>query len=182
MNFENPTLAKGWDDNKQHDNTTTILFSKNKLEYFLVVFNKENIKKNDYEKYFLNTDKNNFDFYNLHYKFIGDSTKSLPKAFFSKKGKAIYLPSNEVLEIYNNRKNILGAELTPLINFYKDSLKRHPSWGKNNFTFNLKNTYENIDDFYKDITMQGYKIEVDKYKIDNSTLYDLIRSNKIFFI
>ena len=98
INFENPTLANGWDKNKESDNSTVILEKNgnyflgimakghNKLfdDRFSEVF-KEGIEHGKYEK--------------MVYKFFPDQSKMFPKVCFSAKGLD-FQPHKDIYSIY----------------------------------------------------------------------------------
>lgn len=97
LNFENSTLANGWDKNKEPDNTA-ILFIKDD-KYYLGVMNKKNnkifddkaIKENKGEGY-----------KKIVYKLLPGANKMLPKVFFSAKSIKFYNPSEDILRIRNH--------------------------------------------------------------------------------
>ena len=63
----------------------------------------------------------------LNYKLLPSPFKMLPKVFFSRKGIEVYNPSQEILDIYNEKKFQLGDKfdkesLIKLIDFYKNAI------------------------------------------------------------
>lgn len=165
LNFENPTLANGWDKNKESDNSAVILRKGKK--YFLglmakgknKIFNdcfkenfKEKIEKGKYEK--------------VVYKFFPDQAKMFPKVCFSDKGLKFFKPSEEILHIYKKGEFKKGdtfsvASMQRFIDFYKDCLTKYEGWQGYNF-IHLKPTIsyqKNIGEFFRDIAEDGYKID-----------------------
>ena len=73
LNFENPTLVKGWDLNKEKDNTTVILRKDGK--YYLAIMDKNHNKVMDVDN--LSTDGECFQ--KMEYKYFKDLTTMVPK-------------------------------------------------------------------------------------------------------
>jgi len=164
LNFENPTLANGWDKNKEADNAAVILLKGGK--YYLGLMRKGKNKIFD--------DKNKFEFvknieggvYNkVVYKLFPDPAKMMPKVCFSEKGLSFFGPSKNILQIYKNEEFKKGdkfsvAKMQELISFYIDCLSKYDGWKCYNFA-NVKKPKEyrdNIGEFYKDVSKNGYKI------------------------
>ena len=162
LNFETPTLLDGWDLNKEQSNLGVILKKQN--NYYLGIINPYN------RKIFVNTEcKENVNCYQkMEYKLLPGPNKMLPKVFFSKSRIDEFKPSEELLSKYEKGYHKKGKDFDlsfchELIDFYKNSLNKHEEW--KNFGFKFKNTeeYEDIDQFYKDVERQGYKIEFKNY-------------------
>ena len=81
LNFDNPTLADGWDLNKEKDNTC-VLLRKNGM-YYLGIMNPKD-KPKFAEKYDCGTEAC---YEKMIYKLLPGPNKMLPKVFFSTKGK-----------------------------------------------------------------------------------------------
>lgn len=183
LNFDNPTLANGWDKNKEGDNTTVIL--RKEKDYFVGImkkghnriFSEEAIKNNEihragtYEK--------------MNYKLFPDPSKMMPKVCFSVKGLDFFKPSKEIVDIYKDGSFKKGEKFSlismqKLINFYITCLSSYPGWKSYEFV-NVKSAEEykdNIGEFYADVASSGYKLWFekisDKYiseKNENKELY-----------
>ena len=177
LNFESPSLADGWDQNKERANKAILLF-KDGLSY-LGIMNAQNMP-NLNQKW--STDESHY--HKMVYKLIPGPNKMLPKVFFSKKGLETFNPSRHILRIKEEETfkkgspNFKLADLHDLIDFYKDAINRHPDWSKFNFKFADTKTYEDIAGFYRDIANQAYKItfsdipvrQINEW-IDNGQLY-----------
>lgn len=177
LTFENPTLANGWDANKEKDNTCIILLKDEK--YYLGIMNAENKPKfSDIEKA-----AGEPCYKKMMYKLLPGPNKMLPKVFFSEKGKAQYNPPKMILEGYENGKHKKSESFDlnfcrKLIDFFKNAIKCHPDWNNFNFTFSDTKSYDDISDFYREVSEQGYKLmftdipvsAVEKM-IDSGTLY-----------
>ena len=177
LNFESPSLADGWDQNKERANKAILLF-KDGLSY-LGIMNAQNMP-NLNQKW--STDERHY--HKMVYKLIPGPNKMLPKVFFSKKGLETFNPSRHILRIKEEETfkkgspNFKLADLHDLIDFYKDTINRHPDWSKFNFKFADTKTYEDIAGFYRDIANQAYKItfsdipvrQINEW-IDNGQLY-----------
>ena len=177
LNFESPSLADGWDQNKERANKAILLF-KDGLSY-LGIMNAQNMPDINQQ---WPTDENHYS--KMVYKLIPGPNKMLPKVFFSKKGLDTFNPSRHILRIREEETfkkgspNFKLADLHDLINFYKDAINRHPDWSKFNFRFADTKAYEDIAGFYRDIASQAYKITFSDIPvwqindwIDNGQLY-----------
>ena len=163
LNFGNPTLADGWDKNKEADNFAVIL--RKNGEYFLGLMRKgtndlfkekhalefsQHIGKGKYEK--------------MVYKQMADPKRDFPKGVFSTKGLGIYNPPKNILEVYEAESFKTGSlefskeNLWKLIDFYKQCIPLHPSWKLYDFTFSETKQYQNLNDFYKEVSESSYKI------------------------
>ena len=164
LNFENPTLANGFDKNKESDNSAVILLKDGK--YYLGLMKKGNNKIFD--------DRNNAEFVKniengvykkIVYKLFSDPKKDFPHVCFSKKGLDFFKPSEVIVKIYENKEfkkgnNFSVVKMQKLIGFYIDCLSKYDGWRCYDFTSVKKpESYtENIDEFYRDVSQNGYKI------------------------
>ena len=164
LNFENPTLADGWDKNKESDNSAVILRKDGK--YFLGLMSKGNNKIFDdrnTDKFSQNITEGKYE--KVVYKFFPDQAKMFPKVCFSAKGLEFFQPSEEIWNIYKNAEFKKGdtfsvASMHKFIDFYKDCLTKYEGWKGYNFT-HLKPTkdyQDNIGEFFRDTAEDGYKI------------------------
>lgn len=167
LNFENSTLAGGWDKNKETDNFAVILRKEEK--YFLGLMkkgcnylfedkNKEKFSGTGYQK--------------MVYKLLPGANKMLPKVFFSKLNIDFFNPSSKILKIRNHSSHTKGGnpqegfvkkdfnlkDCHILINFFKESLVKHKEWKDFDFTFSNTSSYKDISDFYREVEKGGYKI------------------------
>lgn len=184
LNFTNPTLAAGWDINKETDNTSVILES-NGLYYLAIMHSKhrkifqQKPKKIEGERY-----------QKLNYKLLSGANKMLPKVFFSKKGVEIFSPSQEILDLYKNAEHKKGDTFSinschKLIDFFKANINKYKvnpddeyGWGVFGFKFSPTNNYADISQFYKEVEQQGYKTwfsDISKTYID-----DCIAQGKLY--
>lgn len=154
INFDSPTLAKGWDKNKEKDNKAIIL-RKDGL-YYLAIVKQVAILKEKLAPFVDSYDK-------MVYKYLPGPNKMLPKVFFSKKGIDDFCPSQYILDGYKAGRFKQGPTfdivfLHKLIDFYKDAIARHKDWSKFNFKFQPTESYNDISSFYNDISMQNYML------------------------
>ena len=176
LNFEAPTLANGWDQNKERDNKAILLF-KDGLSY-LGVMNAKNIPN-------LNVGKHTSGecYTKMIYKQIPNPSRDFPHVFFSRKGLMTYSPQEKILFIrekgtFKKGPSFNLVHLHELIDFYKDGINRHPDWSKFGFEFAPTESYEDISAFYNDISKQAYKVrfteipveQVDEW-VNNGQLY-----------
>lgn len=155
--FENPTLADGWDANKEKDNTC-VLFLRNDQFYLGIM---DPTAKTDFAK--LASQKAEDCYQKMVYKLLPGPNKMLPKVFFSEKGKPIFLPGDQLLTQYQEGNYKKGKTFDldfchELIDFFKASIAKHPDWSKFGFEFSSTKDYQGIDEFYREVAEQGYRI------------------------
>ena len=157
LNFKNPTLANGWDLNKEYDNTAVILIRDG--NYYLGIMDpsrKKNIK--------FDVRAGTGPFYQkMEYKLLPGPNKMLPKVFFSAKNKDFYNPSKEILSGYETDKHKKGDNFDiefchKLIDFFKGSIQKNKDWRVFDFKFSPTESYNDISEFYKEVEKQGYKM------------------------
>ncbi len=178
LNFENSTLAEGWDKNKESNNYA-VLFRKEE-RYYLGILNK------DSNTLFKEIPKNeNEDFYEkMEYKLLPSPSEMLPKVFFSEKWKKEHPIPNNILEIYNKGTFKKGKDFNvndcwELIDFYKQSIKQHSEWDSW-FKFKFKPTKEYLDisEFYKDVEDQGFLVSFKE--IDSKIINQYVNEGKLY--
>lgn len=164
LNFENSTLAAGWDKNKEADNAAVILRKDGR--YYLGVM------KKGYARIF---DDKNADamltsseealYEKMEYKLFPDPAKMMPKVCFSAKGLEFFNPPTDVMEIYEGGKFKKGeafdaGSMRRLIGFYKECLTTYPGWKVYDFSQvkEPEEYVENIGEFYADVARAGYKV------------------------
>lgn len=167
LNFENSTLASGWDKNKETANFAIILRKNEK--YFL------GLMKKGCNQLFDDKNKESFSgigYKKMIYKLLPGANKMLPKVFFSKSNIDFFNPSDEILEIRNYSSHTKGGnpqegfkkrdfslkDCRALIDFFKKSLNKHKEWRDFNFNFSDTSSYKDISEFYKEVEKGGYKI------------------------
>ncbi len=177
LNFENSQLMQGWDVNKESDHKAA-LFRKNG-KYYLAITDKNS--KVDFAKYIC-TDKEDY-YEKVEYKLLPGPNKMLPKVFFAGKNIKEFNPSDEIVKIrekesFKKGNNFNLDDCHKLIDFYKDSIKKHKDWSKFEFKFTPTKDYENIGEFYNEVKNQGYKITY--RNIRSKDIDDLVDSGKIY--
>ena len=167
LNFENSTLSDGWDKNKESANASVILQKDGK--FFLALMKKGNthlFDERNREKF------SGTGYKKMVYKLLPGANKMLPKVFFSKSNIDFYAPSEKVLEIRNHSSHTKGgqpqkgydkkdfnlADCHILIDFFKESLAKHPDWKFFDFSFSETSKYHDISEFYREVEFGGYKI------------------------
>jgi len=184
LNFENPTLANGWDKNKEPDNSAVILLKDGK--YYLGLMRKGNNKIfDDRNKAEFAKNIENSVYEKMVYKLFSDPKKDFPHVCFSKKGLDFFKSSEEIVKIYENEEfkkgnNFSVVKMQKLIGFYIDCLSKYDGWKCYDFASvkKPKKYTENISEFYRDVSQNGYKIffqDISKTYIDqknqNGELY-----------
>lgn len=186
LNFENSTLLDGWDQNKETANTS-ILFKKNN-HYFLGVMDKK------HNKVFEKLPKSELSncYQKVVYKLLPGASKMLPKVFFSTKNIGFYAPDNEILRIRNHGTHTKNGEpqkgyekldfdlndCRKIIDFFKRSIEKHKDWRNFGFQFSETNTYNSIDEFYREVEAQGYNITYQN--ISDVYINQLIDEGKLY--
>ena len=157
INFDNSTLLAGWDLNKEADNTCTLL--RKDGNYYLAIIDKRHNKVLKAEN--LSSDGECYE--KMEYKLLPGANKMLPKVFFSKSRITEFKPSEKIIRNYENETHKKGdkfnlADCHALIDFFKESIKKHEDWSKFGFNFSPTNSYEDLSGFYREVEQQGYKI------------------------
>jgi RuvC nuclease domain/Alpha helical recognition lobe domain/CRISPR-associated endonuclease Cpf1 PI domain/Nuclease domain/CRISPR-associated endonuclease Cpf1 REC2 domain len=212
INFENSTFLDGWDRNKESDNYG-VLLEKDSCFYLAVmtphsnrVFDyevspkdsaKKAKEKKEFKQRIITKDFENC-YRKINYKLLPGANKMLPKVFFAKSNENLFKPSKEIQTIKNEKLYSKAAiaihgiqNLHDYIDFCKQSLMKHPEWSqafkftKNSFT--TTKDYRSVDQFYREVEMQGYSIAFDNIstdyidkKIDGGELYLFQIYNKDF--
>jgi len=177
LNFDNPTLANGWDQNKEEANTSILLLKNG--NYYLGVMNATNKPK--IKDFKISDGEDCYD--KMVYKLLPGPNKMLPKVFFSEKGLATFKPPKDILDGYNAGKHKKGDLFDidfchQLIDFFKESIAKHPDWKNFGFKFSETSSYDDISGFYKEVTDQGYKITF--FKIPTSQIDEWVNEGKLF--
>lgn len=178
LNFGNSQLLNGWDRNKEKDCGAILLCKDEK--YFIAIIDKGN------NRIFENIDfpDCNDDCYEkVVYKLLPGPNKMLPKVFFAKSNIDFFAPSDEVLKLYKNGTFKKGEKFNledchKLIDFYKASINKHPDWSAFGYKFKNTDEYNDISEFYRDVTNQGYKLSYTK--IPTSFIDKLVDEGKIY--
>lgn len=176
LNFECPTLANGWDQNKESSNDAIILRKDGK--YFLGILNPKDKPK------FKDDENPESGFYEkMVYKLLPGPNKMLPKVFFSEKGKETFFPPEEILLGYEEGKHKKGENfdkifMQKLIDWFKNAINQHEDWKNFNFKFSPTESYEDMSGFYKEVELQGYKVSFQK--ISENYINNLVNSGKLY--
>ena len=175
LNFDCPTLASGWDLNKESSNDAILL--RKDGNYYLGIFNSKDKPK------FENCSTDGECYEKMIYKLLPGPNKMLPKVFFSTKGQETYLPPKEILLGYEEGKHKKGdnfdkAFMYKLIDWFKTAINQHEDWKNFNFKFSQTESYEDSSGFYKEVESQGYKITFKE--VSESYINSLVDSGKLF--
>ena len=175
--FDNPTLADGWDLNKEKDNTC-VLFFKDGI-YYLGVMDPKN--RTDFSRLAVPGAADSYS--KMIYKLLPGPNKMLPKVFLlSEKGIKAYHPTAEMIERYKTGDYKKGPSFDlafchELIDFFKVCITKHPDWSKFGFVFSPTSSYEGIDGFYREIAEQGYRISFED--IPSESVDRLVEEGKL---
>ena len=178
LNFDNPTLAAGWDLNKEQANTS-ILLRKDGM-YYLGIMNPKN-KPKFAEKYEVADGQACYE--KMIYKLLPGPNKMLPKVFFSTKGKETFNPPENILKGYEQGKHKKGENFDinfcyELIDWFKSAINQHEDWKKFGFKFSDTKSYKDISDFYREVTEQGYKLTF--INIPSSEIEKMVSEGKLY--
>lgn len=168
LNFENSTLLAGWDVNKEKDNTAVILIKDKK--YYLAIMNQKH--KTLFDGECIPKNKNGNLYKKMDYKLLPDPKKMLPKVFFANSNIDNYNPSQKILDIRNHgshtksgkaksgfeKHNFKLSDCHTMVEFFKESIEKHPDWLHFDFVFSPTESYKDINEFYQEVESQGYKI------------------------
>ena len=190
LNFENSTLMKGWDLNKEQDNTTVIL-RKDGL-YYLAIMNKNHKKVFDV----MNMPTSGDCYEKMEYKQIADAGKDIQNIIyhdgkyqrFTK--KLDRLKEENIPQIYRIRergsylqdapksdvKKFSKEDLSTFIEYYKDAAIHYWDWCE--FSFKKSEDYANWKEFTNHVNMQGYKISFCNVSVDY--IHSLVEEGKIY--
>ena len=178
LNFDNPTLAAGWDLNKEQANTS-VLLRKDGM-YYLGIMNPKN-KPKFAEKYEVADGHACYE--KMIYKLLPGPNKMLPKVFFSTKGKETFNPPENILKGYEEGKHKKGENFDinfcyELIDWFKSAINQHEDWKKFGFKFSDTKSYKDISDFYREVTEQGYKLTF--INIPSSEIEKMVSEGKLY--
>lgn len=190
LNFENSTLAGGWDVNKETANTCVIIQDNNGKKYLAVTLKKTNtVFEETIREWKVKQENPIYEIDNewwkkMEYKLLPWPNKMLPKCLLPKSEREKYGASDEILNIYDSwafkksEATFDKNKMHQLINFYKEALPKYEDWKVFNFTFKETKEYEDISQFYKDVEIQGYKLTLKD--INKNILEQLIEQWKIY--
>ena len=179
LNFDNPQLLGGWDKNKESD-YRTVLLRKDDL-YYLAVMDKS------HSKAFVDAPEitsNDEDYYEkMEYKLLPGPNKMLPKVFFATKNIDTFQPSDKILDIRKRESFKKGAtfnksECHEFIDYFKESIEKHDDWSQFGFEFTPTENYNDISEFYREISDQGYSVSFNK--LSKSYVDELVENGYIY--
>lgn len=176
VNLSLPSLANGWDVNKEKDNKAIILRKDDR--YFLAIAPPRcNIK-------FAEADDGCSCFEKMDYKLLPDPSKMLPKIFIKAKNvKEQFLVTEDLLTKYNEGRHKKGDNFDlefchELIDYYKASIRKYSGWNVYDFKFKDTSEYSDISEFYSEIIEQGYRVEF--RKVSSEEIYQYVDEGKLF--
>lgn len=179
--FDCATLADGWDRNKESSNNAVLLLKDG--NYYLAIIQpakSRTDRKVDFAS--LETDQQGDCFQKMVYKYLPGPNKMLPKVIFSDRNRDLFAPSAELKRKYDAKLHTKGDNFDlgfchELIDYFKACIAKHEDWSKFGFKFSDTAKYRGIDEFYNEISAQGYKMSFTS--IPASSISDLIRQDKI---
>ncbi|GBR77398.1 hypothetical protein RDn1_057 [Candidatus Termititenax dinenymphae] len=187
LNFENGSLLSGWDVNKEKDNTSVLLCKDN--QYYLAIMHIDHNKVFELDELIKHAGKG---YQKINYKLLPGANKMLPKVFFSGKNISYYDPSKEILKIRNYGTHTKNGDPQPgfskrdfsvddcrkMIDFFKNSIAKHEDWKNFDFKFQPTKNYNSIDEFYREVEEQGYKITYSN--VSEDYIDSLVEYGKIY--
>lgn len=129
------------------------------------------------------------------YDFQKPDFKNFPRLFIRSKGENLApavekfnLPVNEILDIYDNKlfqieykkKNpdVYKKSLCKMIDYFKLGISQHESYKTFNFLWKDSSSYNDISEFYKDVTKSCYQIKFES--VSFNSLLSLVESGKMY--
>ncbi len=179
LNFDNPQLLGGWDKNKESD-YRTVLLHKDGL-YYLAVMDKSHSKAFVDAPEITSDDKDYYE--KMEYKLLPGPNKMLPKVFFASKNIDTFQPSDRILDIRKRESFKKGAtfnkaECHEFIDYFKESIEKHDDWSQFGFKFSPTESYNDISEFYREISNQGYSVRFNK--ISKNYIDGLVENGYIY--
>lgn len=128
----------------------------------------------------------------MEYKLLPGPNKMLPKVFFASKNIDTFQPSDRILDIRKRESFKKGAtfnksECHEFIDYFKGSIEKHDDWSQFGFKFSPTESYNDISEFYREISDQGYSVSFNKISksyvdelVDNGYIYLFQIYNKDF--
>ncbi len=168
LNFENPTLADGFDKNKESDNYAVILRKNN--EYYLALMKRGSNKIfDDRNKPEMCSDPDAGAFEKMIYKQIADASKDIHNLVMMPDGKVQRFTklenkekywTKEIIEIKKKKSyakdNFDRKDFETFVDYMKECAKGY--WPDFLFQFTPTKNYRTIKDFTDEISYAGYKI------------------------
>ena len=208
VNFDKSTFLAGWDVNKETDNLSVVLKKGHDyylgimsrehsriLDFTADIDDYSNPKKLKAKQEFkaeIEASESEEHYQKMTYKLLPGASKMLPKVFFSNARQDLFDPSAEIIEIRNHASHTKGG--TPqkgfskkefalkdchlMIDFYKDSIKKHPEWKQMGYRFKKTEEYADLSEFYREVEHQGYSINFENIKSDY--IKKLVTEEKLF--
>lgn len=163
LNFDNPQLLGGWDKNKESDYRTVLLHKDG--FYYLAVMDKSHSKAFVDAPEITSDDEDYYE--KMEYKLLPGPNKMLPKVFFATKNIDTFQPSDRILDIRKRESFKKGAtfnkaECHEFIDYFKGSIEKHDDWSQFGFEFSPTEGYNDISEFYREISDQGYSVRFNK--------------------
>ncbi len=179
LNFDNPQLLGGWDKNKESD-YRTVLLHKDGL-YYLAVMDKSHSKAFVDAPEITSDDEDYYE--KMEYKLLPGPNKMLPKVFFATKNIDTFQPSDRILDIRKRESFKKGAtfnkaECHEFIDYFKGSIEKHDDWSQFGFKFSPTESYNDISEFYREISDQGYSVRFNK--ISKNYIDGLVENGYIY--
>ena len=188
LNFDNPQLLGGWDKNKESDYRTVLLHKDG--FYYLAVMGKSHSKAFVDAPEITSDDEDYYE--KMEYKLLPGPNKMLPKVFFATKNIDTFQPSDRILDIRKRESFKKGAtfnkaECHEFIDYFKESIEKHDDWSQFGFKFSPTESYNDISEFYREISDQGYSVRFNKISknyidglVENGSIYLFQIYNKDF--
>ncbi|MBI3421273.1 MAG: hypothetical protein HY006_04355 [Candidatus Sungbacteria bacterium] len=184
--FENPTLADGWDKNKEEHNSA-IIFRKDKRYYLGIMHYKhKDIFTDKYGKEFMGDDFEKLVYRQIANPFMDIHNLALlpngtAERFTSMEKKRKYWPS-EITKIKEKKsyakENFNRDDFEVFVEYFKKCAKLY--WSDFTFSFSPTSKYKNIKNFTDEIDNAGYKISFEKDTISEAYLHQKNAAGELF--
>lgn len=168
LNFENPTLADGWDKNKEKENTAVILRSNS--QYYLGIMREghRDIFTSKYKEE-AGVGAENSTYEKMVYRQVADASKDIHNLVLMPDGMAVRFTKmekkqehwpKEITAIKEKKsyakENFNRQDFELFVNYFKKCAISY--WADFTFKFSPTEQYKNIKDFTDEIERFGYKL------------------------
>ncbi len=172
LNFDCPTLANGWDLNKESSNDAIIL--RKNGNYYLGIYNPKDKPK------FESCTNEEECYEKMIYKQLGQISQQLPRIAFSRLWQQKIKIPEEVIRIKKTESfKTSKDDLQKLIEYYKFFITQHEEWNKFfSIKFSNRTDYKNLPDFYSEVDSQFY--DVSFTNISKKYVNKMVDSGKLF--
>ena len=180
--FDKGTILTGWTTGDNYQYSGFLLMRNDKYYLGIINTNEKSVRKilDGNEEC-----KDESDYIRIGYHLINDASKQLPRIFVMPKAgkKSEILMKDEQCDYIwdgycHNKHNESKEFMRELIDYYKRSIMNYDKWKGYCFKFSSTESYDNMQDFYKEVREQSYNISFSY--INENVLEQLDKDGKIY--